>query len=240
MRRILMEAHELPNIESSEPEKETRTQRKSGYFTKLQGISLIIATLLISLVSGYIISDKFIWKNNNDNRLEQQVAYYEGLVSKESNNPEHRVNLGFSYHLIGKSEDAVKQLKIAIDLDKENVGAYFNLGLVYNDQERYDDALKQSKKAVELAPRDFKGHLLEGMVYRKLKMYEEALVSLQEADKLMPVNNDIIFEIGRVAEDQGNVKDAEELYKKALSYDPLYKPASEALTRLAAKDNDSK
>ncbi len=109
------------------------------------------------------------------------------------------------------------------------------LGLVYNDEKRYDDALKQSKKAVELAPRDYKGHLLEGMVYRKLKMYTEALASLQEADKLMPVNNDIIFEIGRVAEDQGNMQDAEELYKKALSYDPLYKPASEALTRIAAK-----
>jgi tetratricopeptide (TPR) repeat protein len=231
-----MEAHELPIKEKPETNNETVTNKKNDRFTKLQGISLIIATLLISLVGGYIISDKYIWSKEDENRIVQQVNYYEGLVSKEPNKPEHRVNLGYSYHLNGENEEAIKQLLMAIDLDKKNVGAYFNLGLVYNDEGRYDDALKQSNKAVELAPRDYKGHLLEGMIYRKLKMYEEALASLQEADKLMPVNNDIIYEIGRVAEDKGNVTDAEELYKKALSYDPLYKPASEALTRLAGKD----
>jgi tetratricopeptide (TPR) repeat protein len=231
-----MEAHELPIKEKPEVKNETRTDKKNDSFTKLQGISLIIATLLISLVAGYVISDKFIWSKEDENRIVQQVNYYEGLVSKEPNKPEHRVNLGYSYHLNGESEEAIKQLQMAIDLDKKNVGAYFNLGLVYNAEKRYDDALKQSNKAVELAPRDYKGHLLEGMIYRNMKMYKEALASLQEADKLMPVNNDIIYEIGRVAEDQGNVKDAEELYKKALSYDPLYKPASEALTRLAGKD----
>jgi tetratricopeptide (TPR) repeat protein len=230
-----MEAHELPIKEKPESNNETRS-KKNDRFTKLQGISLIITTLIISLVGGYVISDKFIWSKQDESRIVQQVNYYEGLVSKEPNKAEHRVNLGYSYHLNGENEDAIKQLQMAIDLDKKNVGAYFNLGLVYNAEERYDDALKQSNKVVELAPRDYKGHLLEGMIYRKLKMYDEALASLQEADKLMPVNNDIIYEIGRVAEDQGNVKDAEELYKKALSYDPLYKPASEALTRLAGKD----
>jgi tetratricopeptide (TPR) repeat protein len=234
-----MEAHELPIKEKPETNNETRTNKKNDRFTKFQGISLIIATLLISLVGGYVISDTFIWSKEGENRIVQQVNYYEGLVSKEPNKPEHRVNLGYSYHLNGENEEAIKQLLMAIDLDRKNVSAYFNLGLVYNAEERYDDALKQSNKAVELAPRDYKGHLLEGMIYRKMKMYEEALASLQEADKLMPVNNDIIYEIGRVAEDQGNIKDAEELYKKALSYDPLYKPASEALTRLASKDKDS-
>ncbi|RHW37348.1 tetratricopeptide repeat protein [Neobacillus notoginsengisoli] len=230
-----MGAVELQN--QSNESNETRINKKKDRFSKLQGISLIIGTLLISIVSGYFISDKFFW-NNDDNRLEEQVAYYEGLVSKEPNNPEHRVNLGYSLHLVNKSEEATKQLQIAIDLDKKNVSAYFNLGLVYNDQKRYDDALKQANKAVELAPRDYKGFLLEGMTYRQLKMYDEALKSLQEADKLMPVNNDIVFEIGRVAEDQGKLADAEELYKQALSYDPLYKPASEALARLSEKDSN--
>ncbi|WP_066258879.1 tetratricopeptide repeat protein [Neobacillus drentensis] len=234
-----MEAQDLPIIEKPAQTNETRTKKRNDRFTKLQGLSLIIGTLLVSLIGGYFISDKYIWTNEGQGRIDQQVAYYEGLVSKEPNKPEHRVNLGYSYYLKGDSEDAVKQLLVAIDLDKKNVSAYFNLGLVYNQEKRYDDALKQSKKAVDLAPRDYKGHLLQGMVYRELKMYKEALVSLKEADKLMPVNNDIIFEIGRVAEDQGKTKDAEELYKKALSYDPLYKPASEALTRLASNDKEN-
>ncbi|AZU63966.1 tetratricopeptide repeat protein [Neobacillus mesonae] len=229
-----MEAKKIPVIETDEP---SRINRKKDYFTKLQATMMIIGTLLISLIGGYFICDKFVWTDKNQSRLDEQIAYYEDMVSKESNNPENRINLGYSYHLKGRNDEAVKQLQIAIDLDKKNVGGYFNLGLVYNDQKRYDDALKQSKKAVELAPKDYKGHLLEGMIYRKLKMYKDSLASLEKANKLMPANTDIIFEMGKVAEDQGKVKDAEELYKKALSYDPLYKPASEALTKIASKDH---
>ncbi|MFZ7943831.1 tetratricopeptide repeat protein [Neobacillus sp. 19] len=234
-----MEAQQLPIIEKHEPTKETRDTKRKQTFTKWQGISLIIGSLFISLIAGYLICDKFIWTNKDQSRVDQQVAFYENLVNKEPNKPEHRVNLGYSYHLKGQNDEAVKQLLLAVDLDKENVGAYFNLGLVYNDQKRYDDALKQAKKAVDLAPKDYKGHLLEGMVYRKLKMYTEAFASLEEANKLMPANTDIIFEIGKVAEAQGKTKDAEELYKKALAYDPLYKPASDALTKLAGKSKDS-
>jgi tetratricopeptide (TPR) repeat protein len=236
MRRVLMEVQKVPKTENTNSNAETRSQR-NGHFTKLQGILLIIGSLLISLIGGYIISDKFFW-SKNETRIEQQIEYYKELVNKEPNKPENRINLGYSYSLNNQSDEAIKQLLLAIDLDKNNVSAYFNLGLVYNDEKRYDDALEQSKKAVELAPKDYKGHLLEGMVYRKLKMYKEALASLQEADKLMPVNNDIITEMGRVAEDQGKIKDAEALYKKALSYDPLYKPATEALTRLSSKGKD--
>jgi tetratricopeptide (TPR) repeat protein len=234
-----MEAHELPIIDKSEVTKEQQRSKKNDRFTKLQATLLIVSTLIISLAAGYFISDQFLWSNDDQNRLTQQLDYYKDMVSKEPNSPQHRVNLGYTYHLNGKSEDAVKQLLMAIDLDKENVSAYFNLGLVYTDLDRYDDALKQATKAVELAPRDFKGHLVQGMVYRELKMYKEAITSLDEANKLMPANTDILFEIGRVAEDQGKIKEAEEIYKEALNYDPLYKPASEALTRLAKKDKDS-
>jgi tetratricopeptide (TPR) repeat protein len=233
MRRILMQPEELPKIDSQEHNKESRTTQK--YFTKLQAFSLIIASLLISLVAGYFISDQYLWKEETT-RLAQQLEFYKNEVSREPNESVHRVNLGYTHHLLGDNEEAVKQLRLAIDLDPESISAYFNLGLVYSDQGRYDDALIQAQKVSDLAPRDFKGHLLEGMVHRQLKEYDDALAALEEANKLMPANTDIIFEIGKVAEDQGKKEDAELLYKEALSYDPLYKPATEALEKLAQND----
>jgi tetratricopeptide (TPR) repeat protein len=228
-----MQAEELQKIDK-ENKKETNpeTRLSTKYFTKIQGVSMIISTLLISLVAGYFISDIYLWKEDTT-RLAQQLDFYKNEVSREPNESMHRVNLGYTYHLLGEDEDAVKQLLMAIDLDSENVTAYFNLGLVYNDQKRFDDALIQAKKASDLAPRDFKGHLLKGMVHRQLKEYDDALAALEEANKLMPANTDIIFEIGKVAEGQGKPEDAEQLYKEALSYDPLYKPATEALEKLA-------
>lgn len=229
-----MQAQELPKMDNQETSKKEEKSKKNDRFTKIQGYSLIIATLIISLVGGYFISDKFLWSEETT-RLAQQLDFYQNEVSKKPNDSMTRVNLGYTHHLLDNSDDAVKQLLMAIDLDNKNVSAYFNLGLVYNDQERFDAALKQASKAVELAPRDFKGHLLQGMVHRQLKKYDKAVASLNEANKLMPANTDIIFEIGKVAEDQGNAKDAEALYKEALSYDPLYKPAATALEELAKK-----
>ena len=74
-RRIFMEAKKLPIIEKPEVNKETRTS-KNDRFTKLQGTLLILGTLIISLVGGYFISDKYLWSDGDQNRLAQQLDYY--------------------------------------------------------------------------------------------------------------------------------------------------------------------
>jgi tetratricopeptide (TPR) repeat protein len=234
-----MEAQELPIAEEDKASRDDNRREKSDRFSKLHSFLLLFSTLVLCLGGGYIISDQFLWSNAGDNRLDEQLNYYQGLVSTEPNNPEHRVNLGYTLHLQGENEDAIKQLLIATDLEKDYFGAYLNLGLVYVDEGRFNDALKESQKTIELAPRDYRSHLLAGMVYRELEMYEEANEALKEALTLAPTNTDTINEIARVAEDQGNIEEAENLYKEALTYDPLYKPASEGLDRIAANGNDN-
>jgi len=213
---------------------------KNKYFTKLQAFSLIFGTLFVSLIAGYFISDKFFWSNIDRNRLNDQLAYYKQMVDADPSNPKHLVDLGYTYFLKGDSEKAIKEYFAALNLDDNFYNAYLNLGIVYNDEERLDDALLQSQRAVEISPRDYKGFLLQGSIYRKLKMYDDAMKSLEDANNLMPANTDIIYEIGRVLEDQGNYLEAEEIYKDALNYDPLYKPAVEGLERIAMKDKDNK
>lgn len=236
-----MEAQELSNNNEEQSRKENINMKKSNRLPKLQSFLILFVTLAVCLTGGYIISDKYLWPDADEQHLIDQTNYYKDLVDAKPNNPENRVNLGYTYYLRGDNEEAIKQLKMALDLDKGDFGAYFNLGLVYLNEERYNDALKQAQKTVELAPQNYKSNLLVGMTYRNLKMYDESLKSLQEALNLSPINTDIINELGKLAEDQGNFDEAEKLYKEALSYDPLYKPATEGLKRLAAetkkKDN---
>ncbi len=223
-------------------EQETREKaqvKKNKYFTKLQAFLLIFGTLFASLIAGYFISDKFFWSNIDKNRLNDQLAYYKQMADADPSNPKHRVDLGYTYFLKGNNEKAIKEYFAALDLDDNYYSAYLNLGIVYNDEERLDDALLQSQRAIEISPRDYKGFLLQGSIYRKLKMYDEAIKSLEEANILMATNTDIIYEIGRVLEDQGNLSEAEEIYKDALNYDPLYKPAVEGLERIAEQDKDN-
>jgi tetratricopeptide (TPR) repeat protein len=234
-----MEAQEISNPEM-EPNQRTqiKEKHKHKHFTKIQALLLILTTLVVSIGGGYFISEKYLWSNTDKNRINEQLEYYKGLVDAQPNDAEHRVNLGYTYFLKGENGEAIKQLKIATDLDNKYFGAYFNLGLVYLKEDRFNDAIKQAQKTVELGPRNFKAHLLLGMTYRELKMYEDANKSLKEALTLMPTNTDTITEIGRVAEDQGQFEDAQKFFKEALTYDPLYKPASEGLERISGKTKE--
>jgi tetratricopeptide (TPR) repeat protein len=231
-----MEAQDLPVTKGNQSRTEKPNGKKTDRFTKLQSFLILFVTLIACLVGGYFISEKYLWPNADEQRLIDQLNYYKNLADTKPNDPKNRVNLGYTYHLNGDNDAAIKQLKLAIDLDKNNFGAYFNLGLVYLDEKRFNDALTQAQKTVELAPKNYKSNLLEGMSLRQLKMYDEALKSLQQALTLSPTNTDIINEIAKLSEDQKKYNEAEKLYKEALSYDPLYKPASEGLKRIAAKN----
>jgi tetratricopeptide (TPR) repeat protein len=220
-----------------ESEKKGKKEKKpkKEKFNWWQTLLILFLTLVISVGAGYFISDKYFWSDFDQNQLKKQFEHYKNQVDAQPNDPQHRVNLGYSYFLLGKNEEAIKQFKVALDLDKNFFDAYLNLGIVYLEEERLDEGLKMASKASEIAPRDYKSQLLKGTAYRKLKMYDESLETLSKANELMPGNTDIITELGKVAEDQGDKKNAEELFKEALNYDPLYKPALEGLDRVAAK-----
>jgi tetratricopeptide (TPR) repeat protein len=240
-----MEDQEQPlNQEQEKPAKPTREKKEkkpnNEKFKWWQSLLILSLTLVVSVGAAYYISDKYFWSKYDDSQLQQQFESFKAQVEEKPNDPKHRVNLGYAYFLKGDNDEAIKQLKLAMDLDENYYDAYFNLGLVYNDEERLDDAIKMAQKATEISPRDYKGFLLKGMIYRKLKMYEEAIKALNEANTLMPANTDIIYEAGRVAEERGDKEQAEEIYRDALSYDPLYKPAIEGLDRVAAKKDNTK
>jgi tetratricopeptide (TPR) repeat protein len=220
-----------------EPEKKRKKSNgtKSEKFKWWQTLLILILTLVISVGACYYVSQKYFWSKYDNDRLAEQLDIAKAVADTKPNDPKSHVNLGYAYFLNGDNDEAITQYKMAMDLDKNYFDAYFNLGLVYNKENRLNDSVKMAQKATEISPKDYKGFLLKGMSYRKLKMYKEAIEALNEANKLMPANTDIIYEVGRVAEDQGDKKNAEQIYKDALSYDPLYKPALEGLERVAKK-----
>jgi tetratricopeptide (TPR) repeat protein len=230
-----MESQVQPNAQ--EPLKSTeKTEKakkvKKDRFTWWQSLIILVATLAICLSAGYYVSAKYLWNSNSD-QLDKQLKYNQAQVDQKPNDPQFRVQLGYTYFLKGDTDNAIKQFLVAKDLDKNNFDAYLNLSIAYDQENRTDDALQMALKAVKISPKDYKGQLLAGRSYRKLKMYKEATNALQEAIRLKPGNTDTLNEVGLVAEAQGKKKEAEQIYKEALSYDPTYKPAIDALDRLS-------
>jgi tetratricopeptide (TPR) repeat protein len=238
-----METQINPSQEPVKPEPEVPSKKpkslKNKKFKWWQSLTILLLTLVVSVGTGYYISQKYFWSDIDLNRAQEQLKYYKSLVDQNPNEPQNRINLGYTYFVTGDNDNAIKQLKIALDLDKKSFDAYLNLSIVYNDEKNFDEALKMAQKAVDLAPRDYKGQMQKGIVYREMKMYEDALKSLNEANRLMPGNVDIIYQIGLIAEEQGMSQEAADIYKDALGYDPLHKPSLEGLDRVASKDTNN-
>lgn len=211
-----------------------KLQEKKDRFTWWQSLIILVVTLVICLTGGYFISAKYFW-NQND-QLEKQLSYYKSQVDKKPNNADLRVQLGYTYLLKGDNQEAIKQYNTAKSLDSKNYGAYLNLAIAYDKEDQNDDSLQNATKAEKLSPQDYKPKLLKARSYRKLKMYKQATAALQDANRLKPGNTDVIYEAGLVAEAQGKKKEAEKIFKEALSYDPTYKPALNSLDRLQPKN----
>ncbi|MFZ3102433.1 MAG: tetratricopeptide repeat protein [Desulfitobacteriaceae bacterium] len=208
---------------------------KKDSFTKLQSILLILLTLVISVGGYYGIGKTFFWGNLDMKRVDAQLEYLKQKVQATPSDPKARVELGYTYFLKGKNDLAIQELNQVLLLDPKNFDGYYNLGIVMLDEKRYNEALEKFQKAVDLSPRDYKGHLQKGVTYRNLGMYKEASAAVAQANKLLPGNADIIYETGRIAEAQGQKDAAIDIYKEALSYDPLFKDAVTALQRLEKK-----
>lgn len=212
------------------PNKEKKIKKDS--FTKVQSVLLILLTLVISVGGWYGVGKVYVWSDLDMKRVDGQLEYLKQKAQAEPSDTKTRVELGYTYYLKGKNDQAIQELNQALLLDPKNFDAYYNLGLIMLKDKRYNEALQKFQKAVELSPKDYKGYLQKGVTYRNLKMYKEASESLDKANKLLPGSADIIYETGRVAEDQGQKDAAINIYKEALSYDPLFKDAVTALERV--------
>lgn len=233
-----MQAHEQPHNHKQEAQTENAPNErmkktKKDRFNWWQTLLILTMTLVVAVGASYYVSNKYLWPKYDMDRLKQQLESAKTEADAKPNDPKSHVDLGYAYFLNEDNDKAINEYKIALDLDKNYFNAYFNLGLVYNEENRLNDAIKMAQKATEISPKDYKGWLLKGMSNRKLKMYKDSIKALNEANRLMPANTDIIYEVGLVAEDQGDKKNAEEIYKTALNYDPMYKPALDGLKRVA-------
>lgn len=211
--------------------KKTRKVKKDS-FSALTSAILILLTLVVSVGGWYAVGKHFFWSDIDMKRVNAQLDYYKQKVQANPKDTESLVALGYTYSLKGNNGQAIQQFNQAIMVDPNDFNAYLNLSLVLIKENRFNDALEDLNKAGQISPRDFNVPYEKGIVYRNLKMYKEATDSLTQANTLNPGDTDIIYETGMVAEAQGQKDNAIQIYKQALSFDPLYKPAIAALQRL--------
>lgn len=193
---------------------------------------LVAATLAFYFVFSEV-GQAFFW-NAYDTRPPQERAY-EAALKRVNENPESadaHTSLGWALFQKGQYNEALAEYKRAIDIEPKHFRAQYDLGLAYAKVEKWDRAIDQFQTAVQINPNNFQPHYDLALAYESTGKLDEAGKELDLAYKLNPGSVDIIYVMGRVYEKQGDRSKAIFQYQSALSLDPNYSKAREALAKM--------
>jgi tetratricopeptide (TPR) repeat protein len=159
--------------------------------------------------------------------LSNSKLYYFAVVAYDATDPPHRSLfsrevsarpsfLGSVYDKLGKYDQAIRQIKQAIELKQDFTEAYNNLGVVLRKIDRFDEAIVAFRKALTLAPQRADIHYNLGNVYKSLAQDSQSLQEFSHALKLDPGFVPAYNNLGTVLERQNRFEEAIATYRRGL------------------------
>jgi TolB-like protein/Flp pilus assembly protein TadD len=91
---------------------------------------------------------------------------------------------------IGRSEEAIGEIKKAYELDPVSLRVGVDFGRAYYWARRYDEAIEQYHKVLELDPNYSGAHSMLGLALLEKREYEQAIAELQKGVALIPGNKE--------------------------------------------------
>lgn len=135
-----------------------------------------------------------------------------------------RVSMSQNYY-----EDAIPLLESGLQIAPQRSDLQAALGESYFMAGKADKAIEEFQKLIKSDP-SARSYVFLGISYRHLGRFDEAKQYFQNGLKLDPHNTSCLFNLGFIAERQGDSAGAEALFQQALHFNPDY---AEALLELA-------
>lgn len=107
-------------------------------------------------------------------------AFTQALAA-DPDDSETRNHYGFSLALFGRFEEAIVQIRRAVELDPLSVRFQSNLGYVFYQSGRYDEAIDQCRRTLSLDPTYLHAHALMGDAYEQKGELRQAVLHWQRA-----------------------------------------------------------
>jgi len=132
---------------------------------------------------------------------------------------------------MGKNPEAEAALRQAIQIDPKSALAYSRLARVQLALARPADALASARKATTVDDKFGEGFAVLGVAImaENLKNWSDAITQAQQGHFLDPDNPHVESAVGRIFEANGQLEQAANAYRRALTADPAFGPARFAL-----------
>jgi Tfp pilus assembly protein PilF len=129
-------------------------------------------------------------------------------------------NLGTILSARGRTNDAVAQYQMALQIKPDYAQAHYNLGLALAGCGRFDEAIACYRKAVEIQPNYVEAHYNLALDLAGHERFDEAIAHFQKAVDIRPdyaeAHNNLAAALGRM----GQIAEAMVHLRKALEINP--------------------
>lgn len=178
------------------------------YFESRAGrvTTLVCAALCVALALMTFRQNTF-WRT--------PISLNSRIISFEPFSAKINSNLGMAYSDEGKTKEAIRYYKRAIEISDEYPQTHHNLGNTYLEAGREDEAIEEFQKAVAITPSFYQSWMQLGVLYFRQGKLEEAQQAFEKALKAFPYNPQAYLGLAAVQDRRGNLSEADSLRKMA-------------------------
>lgn len=152
-------------------------------------------------------------------KLREGMEILEDLVRTDPDNVNVLYNLGMCYSELGSIDKSIDTLEKCVRLASEHANALTALGFSYSRKGEHEKALAKLKIALEIDPDNFFALKNYGAVLAKLGRHGEAISHLEKASRLVPDSPEVLYGLGLAYQEKGDLRTADDLYKKVVQAD---------------------
>jgi tetratricopeptide (TPR) repeat protein len=156
---------------------------------------------------------------------EGSIEQYLEALEDDPGFPECWFNLGNSYKVLGRLQEAEGAFEKAVDLQKRFDVARLNLGIIYRDTGRPEEALEQWRQAVKDNDRFDLAFLEIGLLESERNNPDAAIPAFERVLELKPTAKQVRVHLGNAylrSGREGGLRLAENEYRAAVGIDPDY------------------
>jgi len=181
---------------------------------KFRTITITILLLIIVSNSLMTYSRNVIWLN--------EFSLWDDVISKSPDKARPYSYRGVQYIEQHKYQEAIRDLKKAIELNPRWVDAYSNLGYLSSKLNDYDQGIVYLNKAIELDSNYASAYNNRAEIYTLEKKYDEALIDYNKAIKIKPNYHSAYSNRGNIFTKQNKFEEALLDLNMAIELDSTY------------------
>jgi Tfp pilus assembly protein PilF len=147
--------------------------------------------------------------------------YIDAVMRRPDNAPAH-VMLATAHLRAGELEDAVREIRRAIELAPELAGSHAMLGQILLRLKQLDQAEAAFRREMELNPGSFDANLHLGALLKDRGAYDEARPFLTRAVELRPRAAEALFQLGELQLFMGELQPAQATLEELVRHEPRF------------------